>query len=498
MIRSLRVVLPVAALLCFSVARAAEQGQLDGDPALFTVMAAINAAGYDADIDSTANHPLRQAVRQYVAEKKPASLAELKLFFAEHKQPNQTAELSQYISYALSIEGPPNFGYRFQPEELPPDVSRLAGLDDLLSRFYKEADLETLWRKVQPAYDQAISTYQGPVMNALMQANAYLRNPTSGFLGRRFQIYIDLQAAPFQVQTRSYKDDFYVVITPSPEPQIDEVRHSYLHYLLDPVAMKFAEQLARVRGMADFAQGAPALGEAYKTDYTLLATECLIKAVESRLEPGGPAKKQALVDQALREGYVMTPAFAEQLATYEKQQQAFRLYFPDMVKAIDLSKEEKRLSNVEFLRSAPVKVAKAPPPPPKPALTGARKTLEDAEALYLDRKLDPAKQAYLNALQQTDEKPLQAKAFYGLARIAALQRDPGLAEKMFQRALDLHPEPEIRAWSYIYLGRLADARRDRAAATDNYRAALAVGNASPGARQAAEKGLAQVFTRPKE
>jgi tetratricopeptide (TPR) repeat protein len=498
LIRSLRVVLPVLALIPLSVVRAAEQGQLDGDPALFTVMAAINAAGYDADIGSTANHPLRQEVRKYIAEKNPPSLAELKSFFASHKQPNATAELSQYVSFALSIQGPPGFAYRFQPDEIPPDASRLAGFDDLLRRFYKEADIETLWRKVQPAYEQVIAAYQAPVTNALIQANAYLRNPTSGYLGRRFQVYIDLLAAPFQVQTRSYKDDFFVVITPSPEPQADQVRHSYLHYLLDPVALKFSEQLARIRGTADFAQGAPALDEAYKTDYTLLATECLIKAVESRLAPGGVAAKQELANEALREGFVMTPAFAEQLVAYEKQEQALRLYFPDMVAAIDLSKEERRLSNVDFLRSVPVKLAKAPPPPPPPVLTGARKTLEDAEALYLDRKLEPAKQAYLKALEQTDDKPLHARAFYGLARIAALQRDPGMAEKMFERALELNPEPEVRAWSYVYLGRLADARRDRAAATNNYKAALAVSNAPPGARQAAEKGLTQVFTRPKE
>ncbi len=43
---------------------AAEQGQLDGSPALFSVLAAINAAGYDADLDSPANHPLRAAVRK--------------------------------------------------------------------------------------------------------------------------------------------------------------------------------------------------------------------------------------------------------------------------------------------------------------------------------------------------------------------------------------------------------------------------------------------------
>jgi tetratricopeptide (TPR) repeat protein len=484
--------------LAAPVAQAAVQSQLDADPALFTVMTAINCAGYDADLNSTSNHPLRQVVRQYVASKNPPSLAELKLFFTAHRKPNSSAELSQYISYALSIDGPPDFKYRFQPDELPPDVIPLAGFNELLARFYKEADLEALWQKAQPEYEKAIAAYQVPVTNALVQANAYLRNPTSGFLGRRFQVYIDLLAAPHQVQTRSYKDDFYVVVTPSPEPQTDEVRHSYLHYLLDPVALKYSEQLAKVRGIADYAQGAPALDEAYKNDYILLATECLIKAVESRLEPGGAAKKQALVDEALREGYTMTPAFADLLPAYEKQDQAFRLYFPDLVKAVDLRKEEARLANVKFVSSIPGKLAKVAPPPPAPVSTGARKTLEQAEDRYRERKLDAAKQAYLEALRQTDEKPLHAKAYYGLARIAALERDPELAQKLFEKTLELNPDAEVEAWSRVYLGRLADARQDRAAATENYKAALSVRDAPPAARQAAEKGLTQSFTKPKE
>ena len=46
---------------------------------------------------------------------------------------------------------------------------------------------------------------------------------------------------------------------------------------------------------------APALKEIYKDDFTLLATECVIKAVESRLARG--AQKQELVNQALGQGF---------------------------------------------------------------------------------------------------------------------------------------------------------------------------------------------------
>ena len=487
--------LPAVLLLAFA-AGAAEKGQLDADPALFTVMAAINAAGYDAEINSPTNHPLRKAVRDYLKGQQIPSLAELKTFFKAHQLPDPNANLSQYVSFALSIDGPPDFGFRYAQNELAPDVLPLIGLGPMLAAFYKEANLEDVWQKSQPAFEQMIAAYQQPVSRGIMQANAYLRNPTSGFLGRRFQIYVDLLAAPNQVHSRSLKDDYFIVITPAQEMQLDEIRHGYLHYLLDPLVLKYAEVLSRVHGIADFAEAAPALPESYKTDYTLLATECLIKAVESRLAPA--AKREAMVQQAFREGFVMTPAFADGLPAYEKQEQALRLYFPDMIQAIDLRREEKRLANVQFVKERAVRTTTVvAPSEPKVELTGPQKAIEEADNLYRDRKLDAAKEAYSKLLQTTDDRGVHSRAYYGLARIAVLEREPESAEKLFRRTLELNPDPEVRGWSLVYLGRLFDAQGDREQASENYRAALAVEGASAGARQAAEKGLKESFTKEK-
>src|SRR5205807_7191110 len=76
---------------------AAEPGQLDASPSLFTVMAAINAAGYDADLASPSNHPVRMAIRQELAKRNIPSLTAIKEFVAKHKHGNETAELGQYV-----------------------------------------------------------------------------------------------------------------------------------------------------------------------------------------------------------------------------------------------------------------------------------------------------------------------------------------------------------------------------------------------------------------
>ena len=471
-----------------------QHGELDASPALFTVLAAINAAGYDADLDSNANSPLRKQVRDVIAARHLESVDSLKKFFATHKQENQIAELNQYISFALTLVGPPDFQSRMKPEEIPLDVRPMAGLDHLIAQFYREADIEDLWKQAQPAYDQLIAAYHSGISKALLEANAYVRNPTSGFRGRRFQIFIDLLGAPNQIQTRSYKDDYFVVVTPSPEPQVDQIRHAYLHYLLDPLALRYFEQLNRLKGLADFANPAPALETAYKDDFVLLATECLIKAVESRLAHGADSR-QALVDQALREGFVLTPALADGLAVYEKQDESLRLYYLDLVGQIDLEREDKRLERVQFSRNAAIKKAPPAPPPAAPVITGAAKTLAEADERYSKRDLDRARQTYLQVLEAPGETALHARAYYGLARIAALQKDPELAEKLFQKTLELSPDKDTESWAHLYLGRLADAAGDRGQAEKNYRAVLAIDGAPDSVKNAATKELAQPFHR---
>jgi tetratricopeptide (TPR) repeat protein len=465
----------------------AEQGQLDSNPALFSVLAAINAVGYDSGLDAPSTHPIRHAVRRHLAARTIEVLPELRRFFQGHRQPNPTAELSQYISFALSTEGPPAFKYRFMTNMLPPDVVALDGFEQLMARFHAQAGIDELWQKAQPAIEQEVTKYHEPVSRAVLEVNGYLRNPTSGFLGRRFQIYVDLLGAPNQLHTRSYAEDYYVVVTPTAEPRVNDIRRAYLFYMLDPLATKYAEKINRNKSLIDYAEGAPLLAEHYKKDFLLLTTASLVRAVEARLARS--ARRPAMLEEALAEGFVLAPFFAEQLDGYEKQDRNMRLHYSDMIDALDLKKEVRRLESVQFASERIERRPKAPAPQKPPELTGAAATLESAEQAYTGRQLGEARRNYLAVLQQTDDKQIHAKAYYGLARIAALEKDPELAERLFQKVLDLAPDAATLAWTRVYLGRLCDAAGEREQALAHYRAALAVPDASEGARKAASQGL---------
>jgi tetratricopeptide (TPR) repeat protein len=375
---------------------------------------------------------------------------------------------------------------------MPPDVAPLEGFEKLMARFHREAEIDALWQRSQPAIDRVLANYQEPFIRTIQSVNAYLRNPTSGYVGRRFQIFVELLGAPNQIQTREYKDDYYIVLTPSPEPQLDYLRYAYIRYLMDPLSFKFVANLEKKKPLIDLAQAAPALDDPYKNDFALLTTASLAKAIDARIrKSGGPEQ----VEQALKEGFILTPYFYEALGIYEKQEAAMRLYYPELIDAIDLKKEDRRLQGVQFASARTTRTVAVSRREQKVELTGVFKTLDEAEDLYRARKLAEAKDLFLRALRETAEQPLHAKAYYGLARVAGLEKDYEAAVKLFERVLELQPDAGTRSLTYVNLGHLWALANETEKAVENYKAALAVEGGSAAARKAAEASWKELLKK---
>ena len=468
------------------------QGQLDGSKALFGVLAAINVAGYDVELNSPSNHPLRMKLRQSVAARDLKSVRYLKQFFAAHRKPDAKDELSQYISFALSVDGPPTFKWRYPTDRTPPAANALEELIPLLAEFWKEADLDREWQAAQPEFDRVIAQYHEPVTEALLQANLYLRNPTSGSRGRRFQIYVDLLGAPNQVHARSFTDDYFVVVTPTAQPRVKDIRRAYLHYLIDPLAIRSTEAITKKKSLCYLAESAPALSEIYKQDCVLLFGMSLVRAVESRLDHS-PAE----AEQAMREGFVLTGYFADALVGYEKQEQSLRLHLGEMVDNIHLKKEEQRIAGIHFLDQLVERTIKPQASPPV-AANPVELQLEEADKLIKARDVEGARGICRTVLQQPAPKPIHARAYFGLARIAALEKDPALSKELFEKTLTLDPEPFEKVWSHVYLARLATAGQEPAEAVLQYEAALTVDGGSEQARKAAQTEIEAARSRKQQ
>ncbi len=472
--------------------------RLDVNKTLFAVLAAANLSGYDAGADSLSGSPIRQKIRQRLGNQRFSSIISLRTLLKQARPKDPASELYRYVEFAILSAGPPDFRPARSDLPRPPSLAPLDDLPPMLAEFYKEAHLEDLWNQLQPDFDAFLDQVGPPVSRALVSADGYLRGSTALYLGHRFLVWAEPQAAPNQVFTFGYLDDYNVFITPASEIPIFDIRHAYLHYVLDPLVAKYAEDLKRLAPLYDYALNAPLVVQDYsRSQWVELATECFIKAVESRID-----KKPTLAQQALKEGYLLTPAFAEQLVGFETQDTAMRTFFPDMLEKIELKKEQKRLAGVQFVSERAVRTVhvRAPAAPPPPELTGAAKTLDEADQAFnehiaTDRKMDGVKDLYLKALQETDQKVMHAKAYYGLARSALAENDPDAAERLFHKALELDPDPVVKSWCLLYLARLSDNMEGgRQQAQDFYKAALAVDGVPEQVRKAAEQGLNRAFT----
>jgi predicted negative regulator of RcsB-dependent stress response len=311
----------------------------------------------------------------------------------------------------------------------------------------------------------------------------YLRQQTSGFRGRHFQIFLEPLAAPGQMHTRSYGNEYTVVISPSPRPRIDEVRHAYLYYLLDPLATRNAEILNRKKVLADHAQRANLLSDAYKQDFLLLVTGSLVRAVESRMD-----HKPDDVQQALHEGYILTPYFSEALVRFEKEEQSMMLYYTSMVQAIDLYKEDQRLLPVIFASQAPA-APTAEAPKTEPVTAPLMESLSRAEEFLKQQKLDDAEKLFQDAASQTSDKHAQAAGYFGLARIALAQSEAEDAETLLEHTLEAEPDGKVRAWTLVYLGKLRLEVMDKEHAAKYFQEAIHVEGAPDAAVKEAWQGL---------
>jgi tetratricopeptide (TPR) repeat protein len=465
---------------------------LEPSEQLFCVLAALNAAGYDAGLGANPGDDTRQRVRAYLEERNAAVVPELQKFYSQHHvQGDPGADLGQYISLALLLDSPPDFKFAVPPAELPPDARDLVGFIPLLRTFYHQGRLLDLWAQVQPRYDAAVARYTEAVRNSFVETDAYFRFPAGGYLGRTYTIYIDLLGAPEQVQARIYGSNYYLVVTPSKEPKIDEIRHQYLHFLIDPLAAKYTTEINQKGSLRAIAVEAPLLSPDFKEDFPLLVTECLIRAAELRMDKRPQAQAEKSLTEMTAAGLILVRYFYDALGDFARQDASMTLYYKQMILNIDPRTEQKRLFAINFARRPPAPAQKA-----SPALSEEDRLLDQGDALFFRGKYAEAKPAYQAVLERID--PKNPRALYGLAVVYANTRKPDLAEEYFQKTLSTARDLRIVTWSHIYLGRLYDLRGKRDDALAQYHAAALTAAAYPLALRAVQSGLARAFGSTEE
>ncbi|TAM84599.1 MAG: tetratricopeptide repeat protein [Acidobacteria bacterium] len=474
-------VLTLVFLLLPSTSRA-QQGKVlvESSEQLFCTLAALNAAGYNAGPESAA----RDAVNAYLAGKQVPVIPDIRTFYEAHKVVGDPGRnLGQYISLALLLGPPPDFKLTVAQADLPPDAKNAAGMVPLLKQFYQQADMANLWARAKVDFDSALERYSSPVRRSIELTDAYLRFPAGSYLGRTYIIYLNVLGAPNQVQARIYGSNYYLVVTPSERLRIRDIRHQYLHFLLDPLAVKYGPEIQHASALEAVARKAPALGSDFKSDFALLVTECLIRAAELRMDKAPAADANRQIEQLTASGLILVPYFYDALQQFEKQDASMSSYYQQMVQGISPAEEAIRLGKVKF----------SEPPPQAASAAGTTETerlLDEGDNDIYSGNYDGAKAAFEQALAKD---PKSERALFGMAVVASNTRKPDLARQYFEQTLDAATDLRIVTWCHIYLGRLDDISGSRNKALAQYRTASLTAGRYPEAMRAVEAGLREPF-----
>jgi tetratricopeptide (TPR) repeat protein len=478
---------------------------VDSRVQLFAVMCALDAAGYDSGASAPGDTPGRVQLRKRMRALEGPAVAALRKYYAEHALGDSGATFSRFVSFALVTGPPPDFPFELRRDDLPPEALSLDGFNPILSNFYAEARIDELWKFYQPDYEGSVEGLRAPVSNLVFTVSNYLREILRSNSRRSFSVYVEPLAGGKTV-FKTFGDQYAVVVRPSADPPMDDIRHAFLHFLLDPIAIRYRVQASKASPLLEFAAHAPQLPVDLHDDFEAFFDECLVQAVELRLRRLSPDDLASAIDQAEGIGYVMVRPIYAGLSGFEKSEPAMGYYLPDLIKGIDVEAEQRRLRGVKFADAAP---AKEPPEINRMAAKPAAPSNPLDDDLAEGQRQISARNGAAAAAsfeRYLGSHPDDERATYGLAVASALQGKPDQARELFTKVIaaaqnplagqNAHPDPANVCWSHIYLGRMYDVEGKRDLAVLEYRAALAVAGAPDTARAAAQSGIAAGYKTP--
>ena len=479
---------------------------IDVSETMFTTMCALYAAGYESNVSPDNWTAFRTHMRERLREQKGPAVDALKEFYRGHQFRDPGAMLSRFVWFGL-ISGPaPKFQSTLRRDELPPEVLDLEGFSDILSNYYMEQGIHTLWREVQPLYDQEIQRLHDPITQILFVSSTYLREMANPATPRTFSVIVEPLVGRI-TNVRSFGDHYAIVLSGSDEVPTDVVRHAFLHFLLDPLPLRFPHVVAVKQPVYELAAKAPRLSPDLKDDFPSWFGECTVRAVEIRLKRLSPSERDAALQNNDADGYVLVRPLFLGLTGFEQSAPAFHDYFLDLVRGIDVKTEQTRVAAIQFapaqaapqakeLSSEALARRRARAVTTVPSDPEAIAALTEGEKRIAEKNPRAAESSFQSVLAKYPDQP---RAWYGIGLVALLDHDAVRAKEVFGRLTAgdhaASQDPMVMAWSHVYLARIFEDEGKLERAKTEYQAVLQVQGAPPQAQQAAQKGLGDLELR---
>lgn len=452
----------------------------EADTRLIVMMAALEAAGFDAQPGRTPSE-FRAKVRRNLATLDPDLKERLKTFFERNRLPAPATPADQaarYVSLALALSPAPELAAPERSDDLPAGLLEVLDFAPLVREFYRRSGIEEQLITYVRAYQAEGDRLRQPTADMLRGILTYLHTKpitttiervevktpstkkndkkktySSRQKDRRFVILPDLLAPRGTINFRVILDDYYAVVPEGTDPASSELRRAYLQYVIDALILRFNKGIAlrrdHIRQLLDERQKA---GSQVSPDVFLTVGRSLVAAADARYEEVRKleilaratrtrlssakddatrtsitkevkAEVAAIQDETVarladeyEKGAVLTFYFSDQLKGIESAGFDVANFFPDMIASFDPAREAKRPAEYAEARQRAVAAREA-------RIAARRAELEMAAANEANKPRDVALVKDLAAVEET----LRSKNYNDAeARLKEMLRDyPG-------------------------------------------------------------------------
>ncbi len=283
------------------------------EPRLIIMMAALEAAGFEAGSSSTPPSVFRANVRKDLANLDPDLRARMRTFYERNKLPAPATAADQaarYVSLAFALGQPPTLDAPARSEELPASLLEVLDFAPLVQEFYRRSGIAEKLADYTRAYQaegDRLRKPTGEMVNAVLSylhtrpitvslERVRVQTPQAGKkkdaprfstreLERRFYVVPDLLGVPGAINFRVIADEYYVVLPEGTDPASSELRRGYLQYVIDPLLVRFNRAIAdRREPIKQLLAAREKAGAEVSPDVFIAVSRSLVAAAEARFD----------------------------------------------------------------------------------------------------------------------------------------------------------------------------------------------------------------------
>ncbi|HEV7743831.1 MAG TPA: hypothetical protein VGO56_02440 [Pyrinomonadaceae bacterium] len=354
------------------------------EPRLIIMMAALEAAGFNALPPGVEPSAFRAQVRKDLAGLDPDLRSRLRTFYERNKLPAPATAADQaarYVSLAFALGPPPLLEAPPRSEELPGSLLEVLDFAPLVREFYRRSNIEESLPVYTRAYQAETDLLRQPTAEMIRDVLSYLHTRPIAYSlervqvkplttpkknapktystrerPRHFYIVSDLLGAPGAINFRVIGDEYFAVLPQGTDPSSSELRRGYLQYIVDPLSLKFNRDIAARREQIKLIISArEKAGAVISPDIFLAVSRSLVAAADARYEEArrllylrqvarvrlGDAKddpaRQAIAKELQANTQAVEDETIARLADDYEKGAILAFYFADQLKGIEVS-----------------------------------------------------------------------------------------------------------------------------------------------------------------